>query len=195
MNKNIELSEVVILWGIDKAVQSLKNELKSKKIIVINPNEIIDLDSVDLHVKVKEQGDVFLAVMLSRFLFISDMLDIEFLDKYAKEYEEFYDFTQSFRIVLTLQKIGLDTIVIKNILELIDGKKTTIITGKGVSGQVEADDVKDSINALGILLGLFDKDGSGVFHLDKDGYQSGYDLSSGEFEFIDEIDVDILKEM
>jgi anaerobic selenocysteine-containing dehydrogenase len=195
MNKEIEKSEVVILWGVDESADSLIKDLETKQVIVINPVETSHTKFADLHIKVKKQGDVFLAMMLNRFLFISDMVDIDFVQKYASEYEEFYELTQQFRIVLTLEKIGLDTMSIKNILDLVDKKKVCIICGAGVQKYEESDDSKNVINAFGILLGLFEKEGSGVLHLNKQSYEQGFDLESGQFEFVQEIDTDILKEM
>lgn len=194
MKELISSSEVVILWGVDESIDFLNEDLKSKTTIVIDPVETKIAKISDLHVAIQAQGDIFLAVILSRFLFISDMLDIEFLQKYADEYQDYEDFTQEFRIVLTLKKIGLDTIVIKNILEIIANKKVMIICGNGLGKYEDLDEIKDVLNAFGMLLGLFDKEGCGIVHVDSKGYKKYLDLENEEFEFIDEVDTDILKD-
>ena len=195
MKDKIKNSEVVILWGVDSSVEYISDELKSKQIILIDPVKTSFAKEAALHVEIKEEGDIFLAVMLSRFLFISDMIDVEFLEKYADDYQDYEDFTQEFRIVLTLKKIGLDTGIIRNILDIIENKKVMIICGNGLAKYEELDDMKDVLISFGMLLGLFDKDGSGILHVDANGYNECFNLQNDEFEFIDEIDTDILKEM
>ncbi len=195
MTEKIKKSEVVILWGVDSSVNNIADDLKSKKIIVINPEKIDTAKEVALHVEIKPKGDIFLAVMLSRFLFISDMIDEDFLEKHEIDYEDYHDFTQEFRIVSTLKKIGLDTGIIQKILEIIADKKLMIICGNGLAKYEKLDDMKDVLNAFGMLLGLFDKEGSGVVHVNSNAFKECFDLQNNEFEFIDEIDTDILKEM
>jgi len=195
VNNNLALSEVVILWGIDESADFISEDLKSKVTIVIDSEETSLSKSSNLHVKIKEQGDIFLALMLSRFLFISDMIDVDFLDKHASDYEDYHELTQELRIVLTLSKIGIDTLVIKNILDLIADKKVIIICGDRLNSNEELDDIKSSIDGLGMLLGLFDKEGCGVFYQDDKEYKSNVELKNKRFEFLEEIDTDILKEI
>ncbi len=195
MIQRIKESEVVILWGVDSSVEIIADDLKSKQVIVIDPVQTKFTKKAMLHVEIKPKGDMFFAVMLSRFLFISDMIDVDFLEKYASDYAEYEEFTQEFRIVLTLKKIGLDTGVIRNLLDMIVDKKVMIICGNGLAKYEELDEMKEVLTAFGMLLGLFDKDGCGIIHADSTGYKECFNLQDDEFEFIDEIDTDILKEM
>lgn len=193
MIDRIKNSEVVILWGIDESVNSFSEHIDDKTIIVIDSKETDLAMKSDLHIHIKENGDIFFAVMLCRFLFISDMVDEDFLNESAIDFEDFYDFTQEFRIVLTLNKIDLDTSKIRSVLELITDKKLLIICGNGIGKFEELDEFKDVLTSFGMLLGLHRKEGCGILHVDSQGHKEFFDFDSDNFEFIDEIDTDMLK--
>ncbi|MCW8894364.1 MAG: molybdopterin-dependent oxidoreductase [Sulfurimonas sp.] len=197
MIDKISSSDVVILWGIDSHVDSdaFFEVLKDKKTIVIDPVKTEIAKEADLHIEIKSDTDLFFAMLLSRFLYIYDNFDKEFVEKYASDYEEYHELTQGIRIVSTLKKIGLDVSAIQNIIELIENKKVMIVCGKGVNKDSQSDDTVESINAIGVMLGLFDKEGCGVMHVDKDDYKDGFDIKEQKFEFLEEFDLDILKDI
>lgn len=197
MIDKIVLSEVVILWGIDSHVDTddFSEVLKGKTTIVINPVKTKMAKEADLHVEIKPNADLFFAMILSRFLYIYDSFDNDFVQKYASEYEEYHELTQSLRIVYTLEKIGLELGDIEKVLELIENKKVMVICGSGVKKHSNYNDVIQSINAFGIMLGSFDKEGCGVIHVDKNSYTDGFDIKTKEFEFLEEFDLDMLEEI
>jgi len=197
MIDKIDSSDVVILWGIDSYVDTdgFFEVLKDKKTIVVDPVKTKIAKEADLHVEIKPHADLFFAMILSRFLYIYDSFDKEFVQKYASEYEDYHELTQDLRIVYTLEKIGLDLSDIEKVLELVEDKKVMIVCGNGVKKHSDYDDVLQSINAFGIMLGLFDKEGSGVIYIDKDKYKNGFDIKTQEFEFLEEFDLDLLEEI
>jgi len=197
MIDKIASSDVVILWGIDSHVDTdaFCEILKDKKLIVIDPVETKIAKEADLHVEIKKDADMFFAMILSRFLYIYDGFDKDFVQKYASEYEEYHELTQSLRIVDTLDKIGLELSAVEKVLELVENKKVMVVCGSGVKKHSNYDDVIQSINAFGVMLGLFDKDGSGVIHVDKNNYTNGFDRKTKEFVFLEEFDLEMLEEI
>lgn len=171
-NKNmpiseIEKSEVVIFWGRNPHTTSshLLPLIKDKKIIVIDPIKTKVAKMADLHLQIKPRGDFHLAMLFSRFLHIDHGCDIEYLKEHASEYEEFYELTQTIRIKATLDEIGISLGQIGEVLELIKDKKVAIVCGVGIQKYIDGADILRAIDAFGVMLGLFGKEGCGVSYL------------------------------
>ncbi len=171
-NKNmplseIEKSEVVIFWGRNPHTTSshLLPLIKDKTIIVIDPIKTKIAKIADLHLQIKPRGDIYLAMLLSRFLHIEGSCDIEYLEEYASKYEDYYELTQGIRIMATLKEIDITLGQIGDILSLIKDKKVAIVCGVGIQKYREGADIMRAIDAFAVMLGLFGKEGSGVAYL------------------------------
>ena len=171
-NKNmplseIEKSEVVIFWGRNPHTTSshLLPIIKNKTIIVIDPLKTKIAKMADLHLQIKPRGDLYLAMLLSRFLHIENSCDIEYLEQYASEYEDYYELTQSIRIKATLDEIDITLGQIGEILSLVRNKKVAIVCGVGIQKYSDGADVIRAIDAFAVMLGLFGKEGCGVAYL------------------------------
>ncbi len=171
-NKNMPLhevakSEVVIFWGRNPHTSSshLLPLIKDKTIIVIDPIKTKIAKVADLYIQLKPHTDLFLAMLLSRFLHIENGCDEEFLDKYASEYEEYYELTQNLRIKATLEQIGVTLGQVGDLLRLVRGKKVAIVCGVGIQKYSDGADVMRAIDAFAAMLGLFAKEGCGVSYL------------------------------
>ena len=182
-NKNMPLSEiakseVVILWGRNPHVTNshLLPLLQEKTLIVIDPRKIQSAAYADLHIQLKPHGDLYLALLLCRFLHIENEYDQAYLEKYASEYEELYELTQTVRIKATLEDIDVSLGEIGSLLELVKGKKTAIVCGTGIQKYSDGADIMRAIDAFAVMLGLFGKEGCGVAYLgdSKEGIQSPF---------------------
>lgn len=163
----ISESEVIVFWGRNPHVthSHLIPFLAGKKIIVIDPIKTQIASQADLFLQIKPHCDLHLALMLSRFAMIEGAHDIEFLEEFGSEYNDFYELTQTVRIKATLDMIDISLGQIGSVLEMIKGKKTAIFVGAGVQKYRNGADALRAIDAFGTLLGLFGKAGSGVSYL------------------------------
>lgn len=168
-NKNMPISEiakseVVIIWGRNPHTTSshLLPLIKDKKIIVIDPIKTKIAKIADIHIQLKPHTDMFLAMLLSRFLHIEHGCDIEFLGKYASEYEDYYELTQGIRIKAVLEYIDVTLGQLGTVLDLVRGKRIAIVCGVGIQKYSDGADVMRAIDAFGVMLGLFGKEGCGV---------------------------------
>ncbi len=171
-NKNMPLSEiakseVVIVWGRNPHTTSshLLPLLKDKTIIVIDPVKTKIAKVADLHIQLKPHTDLQLAMFLSRFLFIENSIDEEYLKEFASEYEDFYELTQTLRIKKTLDKIDVSLGQIGDLLAYVKDKRVAIVCGLGVQKYRNGADVMRAIDAFALHLGLFAKEGCGVAYL------------------------------
>ena len=104
-------------------------------------------------------------MVLCRFLNIHTELDSEYLQEYASEYEDFYELTQTIRIKAKLDEIDVSIGQVGAIIELIHDKKVAIVCGVGIQKYADGADVMRAIDAVGVYLGLFAKEGCGVSYL------------------------------
>jgi anaerobic selenocysteine-containing dehydrogenase len=202
-NKNmpfseIKKSEVVIFWGRNPHTTSshILPLIKDKTIIVIDPIKTKIAKMADLHIAIKPHSDMYLAMLLSRFLYIEGSCDEEFLEEFASEYEDYYELTQSIRIKATLEDIDVTLGQIGDFLSLIEGKKVAIVCGVGIQKYRDGADVMRAIDAFGVMLGVFAKEGSGIAYLanSKEGIKSPFytdakrvskvDAEFGDFESV-----------
>ncbi len=198
-NKNMPLqeiskSDIIIFWGKNPKNNDMLELTKDKKIIVIDPLKTKIAEIADIHVQLKPKTDIFFAMLLSRFSYIWDICDEEYLNKYASEYQDYYELTQSIRIVPILEKINATLDDINDILELVKEKKVAIVCGKKIQEYYDGDDIMRAIDAFAVMLGLFGKNGSGVYYIGESNdipYKNGFDTDNGEFIFLDEFDSEI----
>jgi len=78
---------------------------------------------------------------------MGDHEDIEYLEEFAPEYEEFYDFTRGFRIKAILEYIGIDLHIMGEILDTILNKKVVLV-GNGVQKYSIGNFVLHAIDSL-----------------------------------------------
>ncbi len=183
-------TEVVLVWGkdLESTHSHWLSVLNEKKIIIIDPMGTSLSERADLHIQIKPHCDLHLALLLTRFTIIEGSHDKEFLQKYANNYEEFYELTQTLRIKSTLESINVSLGQIGALLELIREKKIMILVGSGVLSPQNGDETLEAIDAFGMILGLFGKEGSGVHFLGKT--VEGLELPfRGSFEFMEEVDL------
>lgn len=171
-NKNmplseIEKSEVVIIWGRNPHTTSshLLPVLKGKTLIVIDPLETKIAKMADLHIQIKPHMDIYLAMLLARFIYINDECDDEYLEEYGSEFEEYYELTQTIRIKSMLENMDVSLGQVGEIIKLVKDKKVAIVCGVGIQKYRDGADVLRAIDAFGVALGLFGKEGCGVSYL------------------------------
>ncbi|MGD9969652.1 MAG: molybdopterin-dependent oxidoreductase [Sulfuricurvum sp.] len=163
----IARSEVIVVWGrnLHATHSHLLPVLKGKTVIVIDPVRTKMAEMADLYIQIRPKCDMYLALILSRFVMIEGSYDAEYLQEHAPDYESFYELTQTLRIKSTLEKIDVSLGQIGDFLAFVQGKRTAILIGAGVQKYRIGADVVRAIDGLGMLLGLFAQEGSGVSFL------------------------------
>jgi len=153
--EEIDNSEVIIFWGRNPHVSNSHYLplLKGKTVIVIDPVKTKIAEQADFFVQIKPHGDLYLALLLCRFLLIEGLEDEEYLAEFASEYQDFYELTQTVRIKAILDQIDVSLGDIGQILELVRGKRTVVLAGVGVQKYRNGAEVIRSIDAFGVLLG------------------------------------------
>ncbi|SFV59703.1 Anaerobic dehydrogenases, typically selenocysteine-containing [hydrothermal vent metagenome] len=177
--EQIDKAEVIIVWGRDISTTNshLMPYLENKKLVVIDPIKTSIAKRADLFIQIKPRSDIYFILLLARFIFMEDSENVEWLKEFAPEYEEFYDFTRTFRIKPILKYLELSLNDIGEVLEYIKADKVVILVGNGVQKYEIGHSVLWAIDSLASTLGLFGKEGCGVSYLgnSKLGFNSIFD--------------------
>jgi len=162
--EQIAKSEVVVVWGRNLTVTNshILPYIEGKRLVVIDPISTPIAKRADIHLQIQPRSDFWLAIMLSRFVFMEDGQKYELSDD---ELEEFYEYTQEFRINQAMKKIGLGLEDIGQVLAEIIDKKVVFLVGAGPQKYAIGHYVFWAIDSLAATLGLFGKEGCGVSYL------------------------------
>jgi len=172
VNKTLPLEQIakadtVVIWGRNVTVTNahIMPFIEKKNIIVIDPIKTAIAKKADLHLQIQPRTDYYLAIMLARFVYMEDSQDTEWLEEFASEYEDFYDFTQEHRIKPILEYIGTDLGELGHVLNYLRNQKVVFLVGTGVQKYSTGASTLHAIDSLAALLGLFGQEGSGVHYL------------------------------
>ena len=180
----IKKSELVIIWGrnVSYTNSHILPYLKGKTVVVIDPVKTEFSKMAQMHLQINPRTDLELACMLARFIYMQNQEDEEFIEKHTKNYDFFTDFIKSYRMVPTIDKIGVDILDIATLAELMMDMKTVILVGNGVQKYSHGTEVVRMIDSLGAMLGLFGKEGYGVGFLGDTalGIKSPFEVESKE---------------
>ena len=186
VNKTLPLEQIkeadtVVIWGRNVTVTNahILPFLEGKNLVVIDPVKTAIAKKADLHLQIQPRTDYYLAIMLARFVYMEDSQDTEWLEEFASEYEDFYDFTQEHRIKPILEYIGTDLGQLGHALNYLRDQKVVFLVGTGVQKYSTGASTLHAIDSLAALLGLFGKEGSGVHYLgnSKLGFENPFDVA------------------
>ncbi len=162
--EQIEKSELVIVWGRNLSYTNshFLPLLQGKTVVVIDPVKTDIAQRAAMHLQIKPRTDLELACMIARFIYMQNAEDEAFIERETENYDFFADFIKDYRMVPTVEKIGVDILDIATLAELMTSLKTVILVGNGVQKYSHGSDVMHMIDSLAAMLGLFGKEGCGV---------------------------------
>ena len=165
--EQIAKADTVVVWGRNVTVTNahMMPFIEGKKLVVIDPVKTAIAKKADLHMQIEPRMDYYVAILLSRFVFMEDGQDEEWLEEFAPEFEEYYDYTREHRIKAILEHIGTDLGEMGRILEYLRDQKVVFLVGAGVQKYSTGSYTLQAIDGLAATLGLFGKEGCGVHYL------------------------------
>jgi len=177
--EQIAKADTVVVWGRNITVTNahMMPYLEGKHIVVIDPVRTAIAKKADLYLQIRPRTDYYMAIMLARFVFMEDSEDTEWMDEFAPEYEDFYDYTREHRIKAILAYIGVDLGDMGRVLNYLRDRKVVFLVGNGVQKYSTGAYTLHAIDSLAATLGLFGKEGCGVSYLSdsKLGFEDPFD--------------------
>ncbi len=165
--ESIEQADAIVVWGRNVTVTNphMARLLKEKTLIVIDPVKTKLAKEADLFLQIRPRSDFYLAVLLSRFMYMEDMEDKAFLEDRCEDADWYYDFLRTFRVKVSLEKCDIALDDLGDLLYQMQNKKTVFLVGTGVQKYTIGDQVLQAIDGLAAVLGFFGKPGCGVSFL------------------------------
>jgi anaerobic selenocysteine-containing dehydrogenase len=162
--ESIEEAEAIVVWGRNVSVTDphMMELIEGKTLIVIDPVRTKIARMADLYLQVRPRSDFYMAVLLSRFMYMEDMEDETFLEERCEDADWYYDFLRTFRVVVSLHKCDITLDDLGDLLYQIQHKKTVFLVGTGVQKYTIGDQVLHAIDGLAAVMGFFGKPGTGV---------------------------------
>ena len=186
INRNLPPEEIakadtIVVWGRNVTVTNshIVPFLEGKHIVVIDPVKTAIAKKADLHLQIKPRTDYYVAIMLARFIFMEDSENTEWMDEFAPEYEDFYDYTREHRIKAILAYIGVDLGDMGRVMNYLRDRKVVLLVGNGVQKYSTGSYTMHAIDSLAATLGLFGREGCGVGYLSnsKLGFENPFEIS------------------
>jgi formylmethanofuran dehydrogenase subunit B len=165
--EQIEKSEVVVVWGRNLTVTNahLMPLIEGKKLVVIDPVRTEIAKKSDLFLQIAPRTDYYIAIMLARFIFMEDSENKPWLEEFAPDFEDFYDYTREHRIKAILEHIDLNLGDFGRLLNYLRNRKVVFLVGAGVQKYSIGSYAMHAIDSLAAVLGLFGREGCGVSYL------------------------------
>jgi len=172
---NLIDSDVIIVWGRNFSITSphMYNLVKDKTFITIDPITTPIAKKSELHLQINPKTDHELALLLTRFAYMEDMEDEDFIEKYGQGADWFFDLAKSRPLVSYEKTTGLSLSDITKLFELIKGKSVSLMLGLGVQKYYEGSNIIRAIDSFAAYIGLHNKNKGGVWYLSDSGY--GYE--------------------
>ncbi len=179
--EQIELSEVVVIWGrdIDTTNSHFAKIIEKKIVVVIDPIRTKIAQRADIHFQIEPHYDLKFAILLARFILMQSLEDMEFIENRSDNYDYFVDFIRTFRVKELISELSISPKMLNSIVDLISSKRTIFLVGVGVQKYLDGADILHMIDSLAGMLGLFDRDGCGVSYLGESSF--GYKMMQFEF--------------
>jgi len=178
--EQIKEADTVVIWGRNVTVTNahIMPFLEGKNIVVIDPVKTAIAKKADYHLQIQPRTDYYVAMMLARFVYMEDGQDDEWLEEFAPEFEDFYDFTREHRIKPILEYCSTDLGEMGHLLNYMRDKKVVFLVGTGVQKYSIGHAVLHAIDSLAATLGMFGRVGCGVHYLSnsKLGFENPFDV-------------------
>ena len=173
--QNLIDSDVIIVWGRNFSITSphMYNLVKDKTFITIDPVCTPIAKKSALHMQINPKTDYELALLLTRFAYMEDLEDEEFIKNYGQGADWFFDLAKSRPLVSYETTTGISLNDITKFHEIIKDKKVSIMLGLGVQKYYEGSQIVRAIDSYAAYIGLHNKDAGGLWYIGDSSY--GYE--------------------
>lgn len=190
--ENLINADVVIAWGRNFSVTSphMYNLVKDKTFITIDPIVTPIAKKSALHLQLNPKTDHELALLLTRFAYMEDAEDENFLEEHTEGADWFFDMAKGRPIVSYENTTGVSLKNVTEFFEIIKDKKVAIMVGVGVQKYFEGAQIMRAIDSFAGYIGVHNKEAGGLWYLDDSsyGYENKFAVNAKKRVDISEVD-------
>ena len=173
-------ADVVIVWGRNLTVTSshLYNLIKDKTFVTIDPIKTEIAKQSKIHMQINPKTDHELALLFTRFAYMQDLEDRDFIDEFGNGADWFFDISKNRPVVSYEATTGVPLSQVNDFFDLIENKKVAILIGVGVQKYFEGAQIMRCIDSFAAYMGYHKKDAGGVWYLSNSsfGYKNQFEI-------------------
>ncbi len=190
--KNLIDSDIIIVWGRNLTVTSphMYNLIKDKTFITIDPVKTKIAKKSEIHFQINPKTDHELALLFTRFAYMEDLEDKEFIQNNSNGADDFFELAKQRPIVSYEATTGISLSDVSKMFELIKGKSVSILLGIGPQKYYEGVNIFRAIDSFAAFIGLHNKDKGGVWYLSDSnfGYEKKFESKTPNKVDLPEVD-------
>ncbi len=173
-------ADVVVVWGRNLTVTSshMYNLIKDKTFVTIDPVKTEIAKKSKIHMQINPKTDHELALLLTRFAYMQDLEDRDFIDEFGNGADWFFDISKNRPVVSYEATTGIPLAQVNEFFDLIENKSVAILVGLGVQKYFEGAQIMRCIDSFAAFMGYHKKDAGGVWYLSNSatGYENQFEV-------------------
>ena len=175
-------ADIIIVWGRNFSVTSshLYNLVKDKIFVTIDPICTDIAKKSKIHMQINPKTDHELALLFTRFAYMQDLEDSEFIEEFGSGADWFFDVARNRPIVSYEATTGVPLTLVNDFFDLIEGKSVAIMLGLGVQKYFEGAQITRCIDSFAAYMGYHKKEAGGVWYLSDSafGYKNQFEVKA-----------------
>ncbi|MBU0924170.1 molybdopterin-dependent oxidoreductase [bacterium] len=168
-------ADIIIVWGRNFSVTSshMYNLVKDKTFVTIDPICTDIAKKSKIHMQINPKTDYELALLFTRFAYMQDLEDKEFIEEFGNGADWFFDISRNRPVVSYEATTGVPLSQVNDFFDLIQNKKVAIMLGLGVQKYFEGAQITRCIDSFAAYMGYHKQDAGGLWYLSDSSY--GYE--------------------
>lgn len=173
-------ADVIVVWGRNFTDTSshLYNLVKDKTFVTIDPVSTEIAKKSKIHMQINPKTDYELALLFTRFAYMQDLEDSEFIEEFGNGADWFFDVARNRPVVSYEATTGVPLSQVNDFFDLIENKSVAIVLGLGVQKYFEGSQITRCIDSFAAYMGYHKKEAGGVWYLSDSnfGYKKQFEI-------------------
>ena len=131
-----------------------------------------------IHMQINPKTDYELALLFTRFAYMQDLEDKEFIEEFGNGADWFFDVARNRPVVSYEATTGVPLSQVNDFFDLIENKSVAIVLGLGVQKYFEGSQITRCIDSFAAYMGYHKKEAGGVWYLSDSnfGYKKQFEI-------------------
>ena len=173
-------ADVIVVWGrnFTETSSHLYNLVKDKTFVTIDPVSTEIAKKSKIHMQINPKTDYELALLFTRFAYMQDLEDKEFIEEFGNGADWFFDVARNRPVVSYEATTGVPLSQVNDFFDLIENKNVAIVLGLGVQKYFEGSQITRCIDSFAAYMGYHKKEAGGVWYLSDSnfGYKKQFEI-------------------
>ena len=173
-------ADVIVVWGrnFTETSSHLYNLVKDKTFVTIDPVSTEIAKKSKIHMQINPKTDYELALLFTRFAYMQDLEDKEFIEEFGNGADWFFDVARNRPVVSYEATTGVPLSQVNDFFDLIENKSVAIVLGLVVQKYFEGSQITRCIDSFAAYMGYHKKEVGGVWYLSDSnfGYKKQFEI-------------------